>query len=134
MSKASGSHSLANAQNGFSQVRVTRLTGHDTAATAAVALPPPLRPLLYRGLMDRETIEPATATPRPSTQDSSLLLLQIAGVVFVVGLLAIVALFVTPLLDHGGTAPTWVYLLTMCAPLGFLLGLIYALRAGRGRR
>lgn len=58
-------------------------------------------------------------------------LLQIAGVVFLIGLAAIVTLFVTPLATGGGTAPVAVYLLTMCAPLGFLLGVVYALRSGR---
>ena len=58
-------------------------------------------------------------------------LVTIAGVVFVIGVLAVVALFVTPLVAGGTTAPTAVYLLTMCAPLGFVLGLVAALRAGR---
>ncbi|GAC55144.1 hypothetical protein GOAMI_45_00250 [Gordonia amicalis NBRC 100051 = JCM 11271] len=61
-------------------------------------------------------------------------LLQVAMVIFAIGLIALVALFVTPLLTDGDTAPTFVYLLTMCAPLGFLLGLVYALRAGRRAR
>ena len=64
---------------------------------------------------------------------SSRLLLA-AGVVFAIGLLAIIALFVTPIVAHGQTAPTAVYLLTMCAPLGFLLGIAYALLSGRRRR
>lgn len=51
-------------------------------------------------------------------------------VLFAIGLLAIIALFVTPMVT-GDTAPTVVYLLTMCAPLGFLLGLVFALRSGR---
>ena len=61
-------------------------------------------------------------------------LLQAAMVIFAIGLIALVALFVTPLVTDGDTAPTFVYLLTMCAPLGFLLGLVYALRAGRRAR
>lgn len=60
-------------------------------------------------------------------------LLLVAGVVFAIGLAAIIALFITPLVAHGATAPTAVYLLTMCAPLGFLLGVVYALRSGRRR-
>ncbi|RPA60087.1 hypothetical protein EF294_11675 [Gordonia oryzae] len=67
-------------------------------------------------------------------ESSTSRLLPLAGVVFVIGLLAIVALFLTPVADHGETAPTAVYLLTMCAPLGFLMGVIYALRSGRGTR
>lgn len=62
---------------------------------------------------------------------SSTALLVLAGFVFGVGLLALIALFVMPVLDDGGTAPTWVYLLAMCTPIGFLLGIVYALRSGR---
>ncbi|MDY6807755.1 hypothetical protein GIY30_15070 [Gordonia sp. HNM0687] len=65
---------------------------------------------------------------------SSPRLLQAAGVVFAIGIAAIVALFVTPLVTDGDTAPTFVYLLTMCAPLGFVLGIAFALRAGRRTR
>lgn len=61
-------------------------------------------------------------------------LLQVAVVVFVIGVAAIVTLFVTPLVSEGATAPTFVYLLTMCAPLGFLLGAVFALRSGRRAR
>ena len=56
---------------------------------------------------------------------------MLAGVVFGVGLLALITLFVMPVVDDGGTAPTWVYLLAMCTPIGFLLGIVYALRSGR---
>lgn len=62
---------------------------------------------------------------------SSTGLLVLAGVVFGVGLLALITLFVMPIVDDGGTAPTWVYLLAMCTPIGFLLGIVYALRSGR---
>lgn len=65
---------------------------------------------------------------------SSPRLLQAAGVVFAIGLAAIVALFVTPLVTDGDTAPTFVYLLTMCAPVGFILGIVFALRSGRRAR
>lgn len=61
-------------------------------------------------------------------------LLQAAVIVFAIGLVALVALFVTPSVTGGDTAPTAVYLLTMCAPLGFLLGLVHALRTGRRAR
>ena len=57
-------------------------------------------------------------------------LLLVAVVVFLVGLAAIVALFVTPAVTDD-TAPTVVYLLTMCAPIGLLLAVIFALRSGR---
>ncbi len=62
---------------------------------------------------------------------SSTALLVLAGVVFGVGIVALIALFVMPAVDDGGTAPTWVYLLAMCTPIGFLLGIVYALRSGR---
>ncbi|MGV9823988.1 MULTISPECIES: hypothetical protein [unclassified Gordonia (in: high G+C Gram-positive bacteria)] len=67
-------------------------------------------------------------------KNSSTRLLQVAGLVFVIGLVALIALFVTPIVAHGATAPTFVYLLTMCAPLGFLLGIVFALRSGRRAR
>ena len=67
-------------------------------------------------------------------RQSSPRLLQAAGVVFAVGLAAIVALFATPLVTDGDTAPTVVYVLTMCAPLGFVLGIVYALLSGRRAR
>lgn len=63
-------------------------------------------------------------------KESTPWLLIVAGILFVVGLLAIVALFVTPVVSDG-TAPLPVYLLTMCAPAGFALGVIFALRSGR---
>ncbi|WP_040510243.1 hypothetical protein [Gordonia soli] len=66
--------------------------------------------------------------------NTSSRLLQAAVVLFVIGIGAIVALFVTPMVSHGGTAPTVVYLLTMLAPIGFLLSLIFALRSGRRAR
>ncbi|UAK37894.1 hypothetical protein K8O93_23080 [Gordonia bronchialis] len=68
---------------------------------------------------------------RTGTARRSVSLVAVAGVVFAIGILAVIALFVTPLVSHGDTAPTAVYLLTMCAPLGFVLGLVAALRSGR---
>ncbi|MFW0785455.1 hypothetical protein AAFP35_13115 [Gordonia sp. CPCC 206044] len=67
-------------------------------------------------------------------RQSSPRLLQLAGIVFAIGLAAIIALFVMPLVGDGDTAPTFVYVLTMCAPLGFVIGLVYALRSGRRAR
>lgn len=61
------------------------------------------------------------------------LLLRAAVGLFVIGLVALLVLFLmTPI--TGESAPLFVYLLTMCAPLGFLLGLIFALRSGRRQR
>ena len=50
---------------------------------------------------------------------------------FAIGLIAIAALFVTPLLAHGGTAPTWVYALTPLTPVGFLVGVVAVILGGR---
>lgn len=50
---------------------------------------------------------------------------------FAVGLIAIAALFLTPLLAGGTTAPTWVYTLTPLAPVGFLVGVIAVVLGGR---
>jgi peptidoglycan/LPS O-acetylase OafA/YrhL len=61
------------------------------------------------------------------------LLLRAAVGLFVIGLIALLVLFLmTPI--TGESAPLFVYLLTMCAPLGFLLALIFALRSGRRQR
>ncbi len=64
--------------------------------------------------------------------DGRLLLWAAMGL-FVIGLVALLVLFVTTPIT-GESAPLFVYLLTMCAPLGFLLGLIFALRSGRRQR
>lgn len=50
---------------------------------------------------------------------------------FAIGLIAIAALFLTPLLADGTTAPTWVYALTPLAPVGFLVGVIAVILGGR---
>jgi peptidoglycan/LPS O-acetylase OafA/YrhL len=61
------------------------------------------------------------------------LLLRVALGLFAIGLVALAVLFLmTPI--TGESAPLFVYLLTMCAPLGFLFGLIFALRSGRRQR
>ncbi|HEY9314556.1 hypothetical protein [Williamsia sp.] len=61
------------------------------------------------------------------------LLLQVAVGLFVIGIIALIALFLAEPIT-GETAPLFVYLLIMCAPLGFLCGLIFALRSGRRAR
>ncbi|GAB2663083.1 hypothetical protein GCM10027169_26920 [Gordonia jinhuaensis] len=58
-------------------------------------------------------------------------LLILAGVVFVIGLVATALMFLIPAVDGGHSAPTLVYGLSMLTPIGFLLGLIFALTAGR---
>lgn len=61
-------------------------------------------------------------------------LLQLSIVVFAIGLVAIIALFVTPAVAHGATAPTVVYVLTMCAPVGLLSAVIVSVVTGRTPR
>ena len=92
---------------------------------------PPRARLLYARRRHRRA---RCSTVEDMQSHSSPRLLQAAGVVFAIGIAAIVALFVTPLVTDGDTAPTFVYLLTMCAPLGFVLGIAFALRAGRRTR
>jgi len=58
------------------------------------------------------------------------LLLRVAVGLFAIGIIALIVLFLAEPIT-GETAPLFVYLLTMCAPLGFLCGLIFALRSGR---
>ncbi|BDH55834.1 hypothetical protein [Tsukamurella sp. PLM1] len=53
---------------------------------------------------------------------------------FAIGLIAIAALFLTPLLTGGSTAPTWVYALTPLAPVGFLVGIVGIVAGGREER
>lgn len=51
-------------------------------------------------------------------------MVTVAAILFGIGLIALAALFLTPLLDHGVTAPTWVYALTPLAPVGFIAGVV----------
>ena len=51
---------------------------------------------------------------------------------FVVGLIAVLASVVIPLLSSSNEGPTWIYLIgILFTPLGFLLAIIYALLSGR---
>ncbi|MBF6211732.1 hypothetical protein IU433_16435 [Nocardia puris] len=60
-------------------------------------------------------------------------MLYVAMGLFLAGVLAVIAIFLTALIT--GSAPgLWVYLIAMLAPVGFLLGLIYALWSGRRSR
>jgi hypothetical protein len=56
---------------------------------------------------------------------------SVAIALFAIGLIAIAALFLTPLVTGGTTAPTWVYALTPLAPVGFLVGVIGVILGGR---
>ena len=81
--------------------------------------------------MHSDSTEARSSSQRPPRTPAGLIA---AGGVFAVGVVAIVALFLSPVIDGGATAPTFVYLLTMCAPLGFVIGLIFAFRSARGVR
>lgn len=52
---------------------------------------------------------------------------------FVVGLVATIAIFALAILGWSQPGP-WLYLLAMCAPAGFVVGLAYALSSGRRAR
>jgi hypothetical protein len=60
-------------------------------------------------------------------------LLYLALTLFAIGLLAIVAIFLTPILSDSSPG-LWLYPTAMLAPLGFLVGIVYALRSGRRSR
>ncbi len=59
--------------------------------------------------------------------------MRVGGVLFAVGVLAIVAT-VVPLLVGSSRLPTAAYLVAMLAPLGMGLALVGLLRAARSRR
>ncbi|MEV5838914.1 hypothetical protein [Nocardia sp. NPDC052112] len=60
-------------------------------------------------------------------------LLYVALGLFAIGLLAIVAIFLTPILSDSDPG-LWLYLLAMLAPLGFLCAVVFALWSGRRSR
>lgn len=70
---------------------------------------------------------------KQAPRGSSSPLLLIAMGLFAIGLLAVFAIFGIGLLSDSKPG-LWLYLLAMCAPLGFLLALIYALWSGRRKR
>ncbi|AYF73376.1 hypothetical protein D7D52_05315 [Nocardia yunnanensis] len=72
---------------------------------------------------------PSKQSPRGSAGP----LLYIALGLFAIGLLAVVAIFgIAGLTDS--KPGLWLYLLAMCAPLGFLCALAHALWSGRRAR
>ncbi|KAF0848058.1 hypothetical protein FNL39_102205 [Nocardia caishijiensis] len=50
-----------------------------------------------------------------------------------IGILAVVAIFVTPIVSDAEPG-LWLYLLAMLAPVGFLLAIVFALWSGRRAR
>ncbi|MFD3592064.1 hypothetical protein ACFWU5_04995 [Nocardia sp. NPDC058640] len=73
--------------------------------------------------------EPAAPGPRRSGDR----LLHVALALFGIGLVAVIAIFVTPIVSDGKPG-LWLYGLAMLAPVGFLLSLIFALWSGRRAR
>ncbi|MEV0295856.1 hypothetical protein [Nocardia sp. NPDC050710] len=59
--------------------------------------------------------------------------LYLALTLFGIGLLAIVAIFLTPILSDSDPA-LWLYLTALLTPLGFIFGVFYALWSGRRSR
>lgn len=68
---------------------------------------------------------PENPAPKPRNT-----LLYVASVLFVVGVIAIVAIFVVAAVSDGEPGLVF-YLIALAAPLGFLLAIVSALRAGR---
>ncbi|MFC4377233.1 hypothetical protein ACFO5K_24435 [Nocardia halotolerans] len=60
-------------------------------------------------------------------------LLPVAGVLFGIGILAVIAIFVTSVVSDEAPG-LWLYLLAMLAPVGFLLAIVFALWSGRRAR
>ncbi|MFF0814932.1 hypothetical protein ACFYVR_07230 [Rhodococcus sp. NPDC003318] len=73
---------------------------------------------------------PGTETPSDGTAPASGgLLFRISLALFVIGVAAVVAIFVVAATGH--TPGLALYLTALAFPLGFLLGIVSALRAGR---
>ncbi|MFE3542541.1 hypothetical protein ACFXK0_06165 [Nocardia sp. NPDC059177] len=60
-------------------------------------------------------------------------LLHLAVALFGIGILAVVGIFLTPIVSDSEPG-LWLYLLAMLVPVGFLLGLGFALWSGRRAR
>ncbi|WP_019931403.1 hypothetical protein [Nocardia sp. BMG111209] len=71
---------------------------------------------------------------QPAARRSGNPLLYVALGLFAIGLLAIVAILLTPVLSDGKPA-LWLYVTAMAGTaLGLLLALVFALRSGRRAR
>ncbi|GAD82925.1 hypothetical protein [Nocardia asteroides] len=79
------------------------------------------------------TPEPATPPPAEGPRRSGDRLLQLAVALFGIGILAVVAIFVWAIVADSAPG-LWLYLLAMLTPVGFLLGLVFALWSGRRAR
>ncbi|WP_227984495.1 hypothetical protein [Nocardia spumae] len=73
---------------------------------------------------------PDSSSRRPPRRSGDVLL-RVAVGLFAIGVLAIVAIFLTPLVTDGDP-PLWLYLVAMTGtPLGLLLAIVFALWSGR---
>ncbi len=77
--------------------------------------------------------EVSDTSSKQAPRGSASWLLYIALGLFAIGLLAVFAIFGVHLLSDAKPG-VWLYLLAMCAPLGFLLSVVYALWSGRRSR
>ncbi|WP_070379495.1 hypothetical protein [Rhodococcus sp. WMMA185] len=71
------------------------------------------------------------STARPTRIGDAFL--RVALVLFAVGFVAIVAIFLTPILS-GSEPGLALYLVALACPVGFLLGIVAALRQGKRAR
>lgn len=83
----------------------------------------------------RRPVTNSSAPPPPGRRPrrASDGVLYLAITLFGAGLLAIVAIFLTPVLSDSDPA-LWLYLTAMLTPVGFLLAIGYALWSGRRAR
>jgi hypothetical protein len=77
------------------------------------------------------TNSPDPASPAPRRSGDRLL--HVALVLFGIGILAVIGIFVTPIVSDSDPG-LWLYGLAMLAPVGFLLALVFALWSGRRAR
>lgn len=76
---------------------------------------------------------PHSESPPPRPRSSGNWLLYAALGLFALGLLAIIGIFLTPVLTDAEPG-LWLYLGAMLAPAGFVVALIFTLRSGRRMR
>ncbi|WP_016883859.1 MULTISPECIES: hypothetical protein [unclassified Rhodococcus (in: high G+C Gram-positive bacteria)] len=74
-----------------------------------------------------------TPSSTPHTPRRSDGLLRVALTLFAIGFVAIVAIFLTPVLSDSEPGLV-LYLIALACPIGFLLGIVAALRQGRRSR
>jgi len=83
------------------------------------------------GTPDSATETGAAAAVSGSPRPRSNRLLHASVVLFVVGLIALLVLMTYPAMADGHRAPGVVGGLTLCAPIGLLFALVFALLSGR---